>query len=299
MDAGRGSPLSEVDKKSKFAHLFKEIGKNPQYYHLPPNPSAIVCVSAHWEEPQHTILAHPNPGLLYDYYGFPQETYQIKYPVVGDTKLSQRIADMIQTPVKLIGLDGNKPSPRGFDHGVFLPLLLLYPQFTGPVIQISLEHSLDVKKHYQLGKALAPLRDENILIVTSGQATHPMMTMQSGRGLGKDTISIMDEFMKRLQKLITVDAQQIVDDDTFLAHIQQTFFSEEASKYLRTAHNPRYEHFTPIFVALGATSRRDEINKELFPEENMKVMDGLMSLQSYIFGLPKLPSTTGRDQDAL
>jgi len=135
-------------------------------------PKAIVVISAHWEETNPTVVAAADPGLLYDYYGFPDYTYapHLTYPVKGDPALAARIMSLLEGA----GLHPGSTTKRGFDHGVFIPLKLIFPQADIPVVQVSLMNSLDPARHVELGRALAPLRREGVLIVSSGSLTHNM-----------------------------------------------------------------------------------------------------------------------------
>ncbi len=131
-----------------------------------PRPKAIVVVSAHWEEEKPTLTSASTPSLIYDYYGFPREAYEITYPAPGDPTLAERIASFLGEAV----LDEN----RGFDHGMYIPLSLMYPDASIPTIQLSLLSSLSASEHWQLGEKLRPLLDEDILFIGSGFSFHNM-----------------------------------------------------------------------------------------------------------------------------
>jgi 4,5-DOPA dioxygenase extradiol len=133
-------------------------------------PEAILVISAHWEEQVPTLLGAENPPMFYDYYGFPEETYEITYPAPGNPELVNRIVALLS--------EKNIPSQidprRGFDHGLFIPLKLMYPEADIPSIQLSLIRGLDPAAHIALGKALSSLMQENILVVGSGFSFHNM-----------------------------------------------------------------------------------------------------------------------------
>lgn len=131
-------------------------------------PEAIVVVSAHWEMPVPTLQAGEAPGMLYDYGGFPPETYEITYPAPGNPTLAAEIAGLLQEQGMPAALDAK----RGYDHGLFVPLMLMYPQAQIPCLQLSLLTSLDAAAHITLGRALAPLRDRNLLVLGSGMSFH-------------------------------------------------------------------------------------------------------------------------------
>ena len=133
-------------------------------------PEAILIISAHWEENQPVITSKAKPGLYYDYYNFPEETYHIDYPLAGSASLTQKVEKLLAGQ----GFDARLDDQRDFDHGVFVPLKLVYPDADIPCVQLSLVNTLDPQFHIQLGRALAPLRAENVLIIGSGLTFHNM-----------------------------------------------------------------------------------------------------------------------------
>lgn len=135
---------------------------------LPEKPRAVLVFSAHREEPVVTLMATPEPPLFYDYYGFPEYTYDLEYPAKGDPALAGRIAEILESQ----GIVTNLDSQAEYDHGVFVPFILIYPDADIPILQISLRSDLDPTFHLELGKALAPLRNEGIWIVGSGMSYH-------------------------------------------------------------------------------------------------------------------------------
>jgi aromatic ring-opening dioxygenase catalytic subunit (LigB family) len=169
MESEKGGMFSEIDKNSSYADFLRKVGQTL------PKPDAIVVVSAHWETPDEIrVLTSPNPSLYFDYYGFPSFTYQLKYGARGHPELARRIIKMIQDA----GIPCREENRRGWDHGVFVPLLLVYPEGDIPIVQVSLKRGTDHHFHTALGKALAPLRKEKILIIGSGQATHSFAAFQ-------------------------------------------------------------------------------------------------------------------------
>ena len=133
-------------------------------------PKAVVVISAHWEASSATISSVLHPELIYDYDGFSKQAYQIKYPAPGDPALAQRLYELLGAA----GIKAKLDAQRGFDHGAFVPLKLMYPAANIPCVQLSLMKSLDPQAHINMGKALASLRDENILILGSGFSFHNM-----------------------------------------------------------------------------------------------------------------------------
>ncbi|MBT0569575.1 dioxygenase [Curvibacter sp. CHRR-16] len=139
---------------------------------LPTRPDAIVLCSAHWEEPTFTVSTANQPGMLFDYYGFPPHTYQLNYPAPGHPTLAKQILQTLA--------DADIPSlsntSRGYDHGVFVPMLIVDPATDIPVVMVSIQNNMDVHEHYRLGQALATLREQNILVMGSGNIWHgPLM----------------------------------------------------------------------------------------------------------------------------
>lgn len=191
-----------------------------------PTPRALLVVSAHWETPPHVTLgATATVPLVYDYYGFPERYYRITYPSPGAPDVAARVRELVPG-VKQDAL-------RGLDHGVFVPLLAMWPAADVPVLQVSLP-SLDPKAVYALGRALAPLRDEGVLLVGSGFFTHNL------RALGMPNQPWTVEFDRW-----GADALRRRDDEALLDFLQRT-------PSARLAH-PRTEHFVPLFFALGAS----------------------------------------------
>src|SRR5690606_1762508 len=140
---------------------------------LPRKPSAIVMVSAHWLEAQFRVTGHARPELIYDYYGFPQHTYELTYP--------PQLAEQIVQTLNDEGLEAAVDPERGFDHGMFIPLKLVFPAADIPVIQLSLRRDLDPAAHLAVGRALAGLRDQNVLIIGSGMSFHSMRAYGDAR----------------------------------------------------------------------------------------------------------------------
>ncbi|MFT5588856.1 MAG: aromatic ring-opening dioxygenase catalytic subunit (LigB family) [Bradyrhizobium sp.] len=160
---------------------------------LPQRPGAIVLVSAHWLAPTFSVTGATGPTLIYDYAGFPPHTYTLDYPAPGQPALAQRIAVLL----KRAQLPAQVDPVRGFDHGVFIPLKLVFPDADIPVVQLSLRSDLDPQAHLQAGLALAALRDEGILIVGSGMSFHNM------RGYGDPRFGpISDEFDRWLTSAV-------------------------------------------------------------------------------------------------
>jgi aromatic ring-opening dioxygenase catalytic subunit (LigB family) len=144
---------------------------------LPARPDALVVISAHWEMPQPTVLAAANPGLLFDYFGFPPHTYQLTYPAPGSPELAARVRGLLAAA----GIENGEESVRGYDHGVFVPMKVSFPDADIPIVQLSMQHGLDAARHYAIGQALTPLRYDNVLIIGSGMSYHNMQGFREHR----------------------------------------------------------------------------------------------------------------------
>ena len=133
-------------------------------------PSTILVISAHWEEDIVTITGGNAPSLIYDYYGFPEESDKIKYPAAGQPELARKVHQLLRDG----GIDAKLDNKRGFDHGLFVPLKIMFPEADIPCVRISLLSSLDPGPHIQIGRALSALRNDNVLIIGSGLSFHNM-----------------------------------------------------------------------------------------------------------------------------
>jgi 4,5-DOPA dioxygenase extradiol len=202
-----------------------------------PKPEAIVVISAHWEESVVSITAHKNPPMLYDYTGFPPESYLFDYPAPGRPRLASRVKAMLETA----GIEARLDYERGFDHGLFIPLMLMYPAANIPCIQISLSNSLDAAFHIELGRALAPLKNENLLILGSGFSFHNMKVMLSKQEDG------VDEKNRQFEEWL---AQTCSDPDLDLNEREQRLIEWDRAPAARYCH-PREEHLLPLQVCFG------------------------------------------------
>lgn len=138
---------------------------------LPRKPKSILLISAHWHEPNvFTVGNGEKPKLIYDYYGFPEHTYKLRYDAPGNPKLAAKVKDLMSKA----GIQVVEDPTRGYDHGVFIPLKLVYPEADIPIVTLSIRNDLDPKAHLAVGKALESLRDEDVLIIGSGMSFHNM-----------------------------------------------------------------------------------------------------------------------------
>ena len=199
---------------------------------LPAVPKAMLVVSAHWEEPVFTVGAAARPELVYDYYGFPEHTYKLTWPAPGEPKLAARVAELLGQA----GLPTNVSASRGFDHGVFVPLKLAFPEARIPVVTLSLAASLNPALHLAAGRALAPLRDEGVLIVASGMSFHNL------RGYFQpetpERARAFDAWLTRAVESPSPERTALLTD-------------WREAPFAAYAH-PREEHLIPLMVAAGA-----------------------------------------------
>ncbi|NLU37656.1 MAG: dioxygenase [Bacteroidales bacterium] len=207
-------------------------------------PDAIIVISAHWEEEVPSVIENNNPSLFYDYYGFPKEAYEIIYPLPDNTELTNQIKQVFDKKNMPIQIDTN----RGLDHGVFIPLLMMYPEADIPVTQISLIKGLDPEQHLSLGKALKQFRDSKILIFGSGFSFHNMRAFDwSGKNI---TDEKNNEFQDWLIDICTGKYSQKERED----HLQNWV----KAPYARYCH-PREEHLIPLLVCCGASEEKGEL----------------------------------------
>jgi aromatic ring-opening dioxygenase catalytic subunit (LigB family) len=200
---------------------------------LPARPRAIVVISGHWEEHAFTATATAAPGMIYDYTGFPPHTYRLQYPAPGAPELAQRIVRLLTAA----GLPARTDPSRGFDHGVFVPFLLAFPEATIPVVPLSLKAGLDPAEHLAAGRALQELRDEGVLIVGSGMSYHNMYAFQTPGATQPS--EAFDGWL--------TDALAQNDSDARWRSLIDWSHGSAA----RNAH-PREEHLLPLMVAAGA-----------------------------------------------
>lgn len=205
---------------------------------LPAPPRALLVVSAHWETPLPTVTSGIRPPLIYDYGGFPPHTYRLQWPAPGDPALAQRVQELLAGA----GIASAADPQRGYDHGVFVPLLLAYPQAQIPTVQLSLRGSLDAAEHLAIGRALAPLRDEGVLILGSGFSYHNLRAMIGG------AVPDVAGSSKRFDDWLTaaVETPEPAERERLLAGWAR-------APDARACH-PREEHLIPLMVAAGAAA---------------------------------------------
>jgi len=199
-------------------------------------PDAILVISAHWEESAATLLGAQTPPMFYDYYGFPDEAYTITYPAPGSPEYARRIAELLgghQIPARI-------DPQRGYDHGLFIPLKLMYPQADIPCLQLSLLRGLNPAAHIALGKALRGLVNENLLVIGSGFSFHNLRAFSWQGTDSPDPAN--DAFQNWLIEVCTTPISQ--------AERERRLIEWEKAPSARYCH-PRAEHLLPLHVCLG------------------------------------------------
>jgi aromatic ring-opening dioxygenase catalytic subunit (LigB family) len=228
-----GGPWSYMDGESRipYAKLEAELAAMPRQ--IGTTPAAVLMISAHWEEGEFTLTSHPRPPMIYDYGGFPDYTYRIRYDAPGDPVLAARTRTLLESA----GIASRLDAERGFDHGAFTPLNVMYPAADVPVVQLSLKAGLDPSTHLAMGRAIAPLRDEGVLIVGSGLSYHNLREFFSPRAYGPSR-----EFDAWLNGVLLGGSP---------ADRAKLLTAWESAPSARAAH-PREEHLLPLMVSVGA-----------------------------------------------
>ena len=240
--------------EASLKELPREIGAKPK---------AILAVSGHWEESDFTVMASARPPMIYDYNGFPEHTYSIKYEAPGAPQVARRVQGLLSEA----GFRTRSDESRGFDHGVYAPLAVSYPRADVPVLQLSIRRDYDPEAHLAAGRALAPLRKEGVLIMGSGLSYHNLRQMgQQGRIPSEE----FDEWL--------TDA---VCNSSFEERRRKLINWRKAPS-ARVAH-PSEDHLIPLMVAVGAAE--DEQGERIYHEDSFF---GGVAVSSFRFGQPPL-----------
>ena len=252
-----GGPLPLMGQQPEIIAHLKEVTKK----WLPTKPDAIVVFSAHWESNPIQITSSIQPPMLYDYSDFPEEAYKYQYPAPGSPVLAEKIQRLFVSN----GIESELNDKRGYDHGVFVPLMLMYPDADIPVVEVSLHASLSATTSIEVGKALAPLRNENILLLGSGYTYH---NMQGLLHPSSETYKVSSTFNDWLKETLT--------SSNFDERVRKLENWDKAPG-ARESH-PREEHLLPLLtVAATASTNKPEI---IFESE---VGNGVHAISSYIF----------------
>ncbi|WP_404409651.1 dioxygenase [Pseudidiomarina marina] len=206
-----------------------------------PKPSAILVISAHWETDVPHVTTAAKPELIYDYYGFPPESYTITYPAPGEPLLAEQVLGAITAA----GIEAKGDAIRGFDHGLFVPLKLMYPDADIPCVQLSLMNHLDAEAHIKLGQALQTLDYDNLLILGSGFSFHNMRAFFAPNHADADSQNAAFQAWLEL----------VCSDQDMNEHQRQHMLANwQEAPHARFCH-PREEHLLPLHVCYGAASR--------------------------------------------
>lgn len=244
-----GGPWPWVDgMKQQFAKTAREFARMPGL--LPDKPKAVLVITGHWEAQEFTVSTAEHPPMEYDYSGFPEHTYRIQYKAPGSKALAARVGELLT----VAGIRCREDAHRGFDHGTFVPLSLMYPEADVPVVMLSMKSSYDPAEHIRLGQAIAPLRDEGVLIMGSGLTYHNM------RGFGRpQSAPVAEAFEAFLNTAITASSAQQRND--MLVHWQD-------APGARLAH-PQEDHLIPLMVVAGAAGA--DVGHRVFVDHVMEV----------------------------
>ncbi|MEP7311754.1 MAG: class III extradiol ring-cleavage dioxygenase [Pseudomonadota bacterium] len=199
---------------------------------LPEKPRAILIVSGHWETTGFALTSAMKPPLIFDYYGFPPHTYALRYDAPGAPQLATEAAELLRSAGFVATLD----STRGIDHGVFVPLKVMYPEADVPIVELSLDRSLDPAMHIAAGRALAPLRKAGVLILGAGMSFHNLRALGDPRATDPSV-----QFDQWLSGMVALPAERRAEQLAGWAYAPAA----------RIAH-PREEHLLPLMVAAGA-----------------------------------------------
>lgn len=259
-----GGPWPWMDGPFRRQHDRLEASLSGIVREIEGRPRAILVVSGHWEEERFTVQASGAPGMIYDYGGFPAHTYGIRYPSPGAPDVARRVQALLGAAAIPADLD----TQRGFDHGAFVPLYAMYPAADVPVLQLSIKSGYDADEHLAAGRALAPLRDEGVLILASGLSYHNL------RLFGPQAKAPSEAFDGWLDRSLALPAKERT----------RALQEWDRAPAARVAH-PREDHFIPLLVAAGAAE--GEAAERVYHERDFM---GGVTASSYRFGLPTTAS---------
>ena len=214
---------------------------------FPEQPKAILMISGHWEEDEVAVMGTARPPMLYDYYGFPAHTYEITYAAPGAPEIASRTQHLLEQA----GIPSRIDPARGFDHGLFAPMEVMYPQADMPIFQVSMLRSYDPQAHLDVGRALRPLRDEGVMIVGSGLSFHNLKLMREGDE-GRVASAQFDDWLYKAMMAKPSERREAM-------------LNWETAPAARICHEEE-DHLVPIFVALGAAE--NEPAERIFHSSN-------------------------------
>jgi 4,5-DOPA dioxygenase extradiol len=229
---GHGNPMNAL-LRNEWTEGWAAIGKDID------RPRAVLCVSAHWYLPATLVSAMPAPRTIHDFGGFPRELYQVQYPAPGDPELARRVKEMLAPlPVEL-------DNSWGLDHGTWSVLMHAFPEADVPIVQLSIDETQPAAFHFELGKRLAPLRDEGILIAGSGNLVHNLHTY----AWGKHTPEPYDWAVR-----FETTAKELMVKGDFDPLVNYDSLERDALLAI-----PTPDHYLPLLYVLGARKTDDEI----------------------------------------
>ncbi len=247
--AGHGSPMNAIES-NKFSEAWSALGKKL------PKPKAILAISAHWYTKGTHFQSDENPQLIYDFYGFPKELYEVKYPVKGDLTLTSRLEQLLKGKATV-------DNSWGIDHGTWSVLRAMYPDADVPIVQLSIDQSLSMEACFELGALLKPLKEEGILIVGSGNVVHSFKYIDFKMSTGHDWADAFDTYI--YNSIIESQYEQVIH------------YEKEGLNYHKAFQT--LEHFAPLIYILGAAEAGEKV--EVF---NRSCEMGSMSMTSYVIG---------------
>lgn len=230
MFLGHGNPMNAIERNA-FHASWARLGP------LLPRPKAVLCISAHWEAPGIRVTASRQPETIHDFYGFPEELFAVEYPAPGDPELAQRVSALLQ------GAEVILDSERGLDHGAWSVLRPMYPAADVPVVQLSMDTRQPLQFHYNLARKLAPLRDEGVLILGSGNIVHNLRAFRYDDPAAPGWAIEFNDVAK--MKLLACDHQALIDYGSL---------SEHAALAV-----PTVEHYLPLIYILGVQRETDRV----------------------------------------
>jgi len=249
---GHGDPMIAL-KINEMTETLKKIGKNIIEKHG--EPKAILCISAHWYTKDTFIQSTEIPNQVYDMFGFPNELYEVKYPVKGSKELTKDVEKILGNEVKI-------NDDWGIDHGTWTVFVHMFPEAKIPVVQLSVNANLNTEKTYKLGEKLAKLREKGYLIVGSGNIVHNLRKIEWDNPKGSQEADKFDRYI--LDNIIKREDEKVIK-----------YEEHEYSNYAV----PTPDHFMPILYILGASQGE----KPYIFNEVREL--GSLSMTSYVFGL--------------
>jgi 4,5-DOPA dioxygenase extradiol len=248
-----GSPTLALDPGSSGPGLARVAASLPR-------PAAVLVASAHWGAPQPTLGAAERPETIHDFWGFPRPLYELRYPAPGAAEVAKRAHELLRGA----GLGATLDGKRGLDHGAWVPLRFMYPDADVPVVQVAIQYDADAAHHLRIGRALAPLADEGVLIVGSGSATHNLREVRWGERENEAVPSWVQEFRTWL-----ADALARGDVDSLLD------YRRRAPHAVRN--HPTEDHILPLFVPLGAAGIGSRVERH-----NDLVTFGVLGMDAFL-----------------